>query len=72
MINGLFYKTLKDGYIESSVGYNNKVESIDHRVIIFVHASLLCTVTYFSCNDNSLFTLLTSFAFLSLKNLNKD
>ena len=32
---------IKDGYVESSVDYNNKVESIDHRVIIFVHAFII-------------------------------
>ena len=36
--------------------------------------SLLCNVLfmYFACNDNSLFKLLTNFAFCQLKKLNKD
>ena len=29
---------IKDGYVGSSVDYNNKVVSINNRVIIFAHA----------------------------------
>ena len=36
-----FIKHKKDSYVESSVDYNNKVVSIDHRVIIFVHAFII-------------------------------
>ena len=49
--------------------------SLDHTVIIFVHAfiiALQCFVHVFACNDHSLFMLLSSFAFLSIKKLNKE
>ena len=36
-----YFINIKDGYVESSVDYNNKVVSIDHTVIIFVHAFII-------------------------------
>ena len=41
MFYDVMLKDIKDGYIESSVDYNNKVVSIDNRVIIFAHAFII-------------------------------